>query len=119
MTPDEIKSRFPNASAAFIAANSDTVRLPQSPKPKSAHEHEPLGAIPRAASNGQRYAVSITSFRTRLLDPDNLCGKYFVDCLRYAGLLPDDTACVMDYRICQEKTESKRGERTEITITKL
>lgn len=119
MSPDEIKTRFPNASRAFIAANSEACCRSQSPQPKPTDGDEPLAEVPRAQGHGQRYAVCITSFRSRLLDPDNLCAKYFVDCLRYAGLISDDTACVMDYRIRQEKAEKKELQRTEITITKL
>lgn len=92
---------------------------PPSPEPQLSHVHEQLGQVPGTAGNGIRYGVSIKSFRTILLDPDNLCGKYFVDCLRYAGILPDDTAALVDYRICQEKVQTKDQERTEITIEEL
>ena len=72
-----------------------------------------------AKTNGTRFSISITSFRTRLCDPDNLCGKHFVDCLRYSGLIPDDTAAFVDYSIRQEKVAKKEDEKTEIIITKL
>src|SRR4051812_9263623 len=38
-----------------------------------------------------RVLVRITSYRRHLLDPDNLCAKYFLDCCRYAGILRDDS----------------------------
>jgi len=65
----------------------------------------------------QRFSVRITSYRVRLLDPDNLCGKYFVDCLRYSGIIPDDTATVVDYSIRQEKVRTKAEEATLIEVS--
>lgn len=93
--------------------------LPSSPQPQRAVRNEPLAEIPRAHGHGQRYAVVITSVRTRLLDPDNLCGKWFIDGLRHAGLIPDDTAAIVDYTICQKKAASKECQRTEIEIIPL
>lgn len=84
-------------------------------KPEQVVRDEPLAAIPRKNGNGQRYAIVIKSFRVRLLDPDNLSGKWFVDGLRHSGLIPGDTAAIVDYTIRQEKT-TKEFERTEITI---
>ena len=54
-----------------------------------------------------------------MLDPDNLCPKYFVDGLRYAGIIPDDTARDIVLHISQEKVDKKEEERTEITIVEL
>lgn len=62
-----------------------------------------------------RVRVRVVSFRSRLCDPDNLCPKYFVDCLRYAGLITDDTPELITLEVSQVKV--KRGEeRTEIEI---
>lgn len=80
---------------------------------------ESVAAIPGENSNSQRYDVCITSYRTRLLDPDNLSGKWFVDCLRHAGIIPDDTAAIVDYSIRQQKVATKAEEHTLVTITPL
>ena len=90
MTKNEITRRFPNASAAFIAANLD----PENSGPAAVVEHDP-GDAPLAAETLQRpdrrqFLVRVTSFRRRLLDEDNLCEKYHVDLCRYAGAIPDD-----------------------------
>ena len=63
-----------------------------------------------------RYAVVITSFRVRLADDDALIGKYFVDALRYCGLLASDETGGLDYKVRQEKVPHKSDERTEIEI---
>lgn len=69
------------------------------------------------AGNTGRVLVSITSFRRRLLDPDNLCGKWFLDCLRYCGLISDDRPEDISYFITQEKVKDKAQERTEIVVS--
>jgi hypothetical protein len=70
----------------------------------------------REEKNAGRYAVVITSFRVRLADDDALIGKYFVDALRYAGLLASDEVGGLDYQVRQAKVSHKSDERTEITI---
>lgn len=119
MTRNELLRRFPNASENFIAANLALGGAPSSAKPKSIVRHESLGAAPRKEAHRQRFSVRITSYRRRLADPDNLCGKFFVDQCRYLGLIPDDTAAVLDYSIRQEKVSRFIDERTEIEITLL
>lgn len=117
MTKAEILTKYPNASASFIRRNaSDAGGEVSRAEPQQVVRDALPPAVKRTAPNRTRYAVRITSFRSRLIDPDNLCGKFFTDCLRYAGLIPDDTAAIMDYSIRQQKT-SKDQERTEITLT--
>lgn len=66
--------------------------------------------------NSSRVFVRITSFRQRLIDPDNLVGKYFLDACRYAGLLRDDKESEITYEITQVPVVSKSEQRTEIEI---
>ena len=89
----------------------------QSPKPQRPICNEPVATVTGKEGNGQRFSVRITSYRVRLLDPDNLCGKYFVDCLRYSGIISDDTAEVVDYSIRQEKVRTKAEEATLIEVS--
>jgi hypothetical protein len=63
-----------------------------------------------------RLVVRIVSLRRRLLDPDNLCPKYFIDGLRYSGLIPGDRPQDIILEVRQEKVSSKENERTEIEI---
>lgn len=66
-----------------------------------------------------RCQIRITSVRSRLCDPDNLCGKYFVDALRYAGIIPDDRAQDIEYTIRQRKRGRLEEEHTEIEVIPL
>jgi Holliday junction resolvase RusA-like endonuclease len=79
--------------------------------------HESLATPKRKGKNAGRLLVRITSYRQRLTDPDNLCGKYFLDCCRYCGFLRDDSAAEIDFKISQIKVKTKLEERTEIEIT--
>lgn len=81
---------------------------------------EPMEASGRKESNAGRSVVRITSFRRRLLDKDNLYGgvKFFVDSLRYAQLIPNDSVTDIELEVVQEKVQSEEEERTEILITR-
>lgn len=120
LTPDKLREQF--AKNPDLARRNpgvfDDRRPSKDPELKRAPQHGPLPAVPAPQGVRPRFSVRIISFRARLLDPDNLVGKYAVDCLRYAGLLPDDTAEIMDYRIEQQKCP-KAEERTEIEVVKL
>lgn len=63
-----------------------------------------------------RVQLSIVSFRRRLIDPDNLCPKYFIDCLRYAGIIPNDREEDITLQVSQVKVKTKAEERTELEI---
>ena len=105
MTKNEITRRFPNASAAFIAANLD----PENAGPAAVVEHDPGHApLETEAVQGpdrRKFFVRITSFRRRLLDEDNLCEKYHVDLCRYAGAIPDDAPGQVKIEVGQVKSK--------------
>ena len=116
MKIDELKRLYPNASASFLKRNqasgaSSNTRIKQAPR------DEPVAKVSGTQGNSPRRTVRITSYRTRLLDADGLCGKYFVDCLRYAGVIVDDTSALLDYGIRQEKVRTRIEEFTVIEIT--
>lgn len=90
--------------------------LPPRPEPKSAVLHEPLGPIPGKKKDPGRILIRITSFRRHLLDTDDICPKYFVDCLRYAGLLHSDSFAAAEVATRQKKVRLPEEERTEIEI---
>ena len=60
--------------------------------------------------------VSITSYRCRLLDPDNLCIKFHIDAIRYAKIIKDDTAEDIEIILRQVKTKTRKAEKTIIEI---
>lgn len=81
--------------------------------PEPIVQHEPVAAKEREASHSGRIHVRVISYRRRLCDPDNLCPKYFIDCLRYAQIIPDDRAKDITLEVSQEKSND---ERTEIEV---
>ena len=119
MNPHDLEllaRKFP-LSESTRKRNTQAGGVASSPKPEQIVCHEPLATVSGEKENSYRYAVRICSYRTRLLDADNLTGKCFVDCLRYGGIIPDDTAAIMDYSISQQKVKTKKEERTEIEVT--
>ena len=88
-----------------------------SAQPQQIVRHDPLGETPREEENPGRIAVRIRSLRQRLLDPDNLCPKYFIDSIRYAKLIPDDSPSEIILEIQQAKVSLRSDERTEIEIS--
>lgn len=81
--------------------------------------HAALGAVQDQAGNRGGFLVRVTSFRRRLLDFDNLCEKYHVDCCRYAGLIPDDAPGVTQIEVAQQKTGKDEAEQIVIEIFRL
>lgn len=66
-----------------------------------------------------RVLVRVTSFRVRLLDEDNLCEKYHVDCLRYAGIISGDDPSQAKIETGQVRVKSKTEERVLIEVCAL
>jgi len=75
-----------------------------------------LGATQVQAATRQQFLVRVTSIRKRLLDVDNLCEKYHVDCCRYAGLLPTDAPDATQIEVRQRKAGKGEPEETIIEI---
>jgi hypothetical protein len=118
VTRNEILRRYPNASAAFIRANV-THGSPPGPEPKQAVRPRAHGKVQGTQEDSPRYSIRIIACRKRLIDPDNLCGKFFIDALRYAGVILEDTASVMDYSISQQKTQPGQEEYAIINIQRI
>lgn len=87
----------------------------QSSKSQPPIRHESLAEGQGKKKGARRFIVRITSFRSRLLDLDNLCAKSLLDSLRYAGLIPGDSPQDITLVVSQEKC-AKKDERTEIEI---
>ena len=108
-----------NGARASIVKTAASRSAPSSAEPEPIVRNESVGTAPREACYSMRVRVCVTSFRVRLLDPDNLCPKYFVDCLRYSNCIRDDRSQDIALEIRQEKVASKSDERTEIELTPL
>jgi len=97
------------------ATHSKTPR----PKPESPVLDESLWPPQREGQNPRRFRICITSVRKRLIDPDNLCGKYFIDCCRYAGLIHSDAPQFIEVTTTQRKPVEGEEEHTLIDILPL
>jgi len=88
------------------------------PKPQPAIS---IGAVGEEEAEGgylQRNLVRITSYRCRLLDPDNLAGgcKYAIDAIRKAKVIKDDREKDIRLEIFQVKVKTRKEEKTVIEV---
>ena len=86
-------------------------------QPEQAIRHESLAKNKGKTIHPDRIQLRIVSYRRRLIDPDNLCPKYFIDCLRYAGFIFDDSETHITLVTSQEKVATKQEECTSIELT--
>jgi hypothetical protein len=114
MNEEEIRKKFPRASQSFVRAN-------RTDRPRETPQLEPdpvvgaLGEGQAQAVHTGRFLVRIEAVRVRLIDQDNLCEKYHVDCLRYAGLIPDDSPDRTQIEVTQRK--AKKGEEEHVIVS--
>lgn len=113
MNREKLKQLFPNASPDFLDANSDGGKDPIPQRPVC---NEPVPTTQPKAKDSGRFTIHVKSYRTRLLDEDNLVAKFHVDALRYAGILPTDAPEKTSIQVSQEKVK-REGQKTEITIS--
>jgi len=124
MNETELRTRFPQASPAFIRRVLTGSEKPAidyydpgtAPKLEPDHGDGALGALQIQRPASARFFIRVTSRRKRLLDEDNLCEKYHVDCCRYAGLIPGDGPGQTRIEVRQEKVEPGAQEETVIEI---
>lgn len=126
---------FPNASQSFLDLNPHLDSKLSEPKERPRSEagddglvrpelerRTPDGAVGQAQTKGGntvRFLVRVTSVRSRLIDEDNLCEKFVVDCCRYAGLLPDDAPGRCRIEATQRKVKKGDPEGVLIEISEL
>ncbi len=137
MTRQQLKTKFPNASPAFLNANAD---LFDNPPSRSNHQASQAGKEPSrgadtdspvvepSVSHGaldaariqkgvsRNVLVRVTAMRKRLLDEDNLCEKYVVDLLRNAGIIFDDAPGETKIEVCQQKAAKGEAERVKVEV---
>ena len=116
MTPDQLKAKFPNASADFLKANLHADHSRQAAVMERSAGDESL-----ATNQGQERAagklhVRFVSVRKRLLDPDNVSVKWTLDCLRYAGIIRGDEPDKISLEVSQRKTNKGEREQTIIEV---
>jgi len=86
----------------------------RNPKPKRPVRNEPLAKGECKKENTGRVHIRLTARRKRLIDPDNLIFKYHIDCLRYAGAIPDDREGDVTIETRQEKTSGQEETLIEL-----
>lgn len=114
MNLNELRQLFPNASRSVIEANVEGAG-----SNAELERHPGNGALAQGRvqkADAGRILVRITSVRKRLLDEDNLCEKYILDCCRYAGLIPDDSPEQVHVETFQRKAGKEEEEHTLIWI---
>lgn len=111
--------KFANASQSFLRLNPHLDDTGTPPKLERSAGDGALETPQTKGGNQGRVFVRVTSIRKRLLDPDNLCEKYHLDCCRYAGLLRDDTAAEISLKTDQRKARKGEEEHIEIEIMEL
>ena len=89
---------------------------PTNPKPEPPVLDGPL-AEEEVEGRDTRRRITVTSYRVRLLDQDNLCIKYHIDGLRYNGVIEDDTTKHIVITERQVQVATRKEERTEIEVT--
>lgn len=115
MTREQLITRFPHASEAFIRDNCvDDSRQP------AVVELPPVGQRPAKDKSQARHPskvrVRIIDVRRRLVDPDGLCPKYHIDCLRYAGLIYQDSQEAITLETSQRCCLAGEVPHTEISL---
>ena len=119
MSPEQFNKLFPNATDDVRKRNAhllDTWTPPvvePDPRPRA------LVKIQAKEGSHGRFRVRVTSVRNRLLDEDNLCEKYVVDCCRYAGLIPGDAPGQTKIEVDQRKCAKGEEEHIEVSISKM
>ena len=83
-------------------------------KPKRPVLNEQLAKGNGKKENTGRIHIRLTARRKRLIDPDNLIFKYHIDCLRYAGAIPDDREGDVTIETHQEKTRGQEETLIEL-----
>jgi Holliday junction resolvase RusA-like endonuclease len=116
ITQKKLENSVSSAKKANGTHKANHRRRSSSPKSEQDVWDESLAAKAREKRYPGRISVIITSNRKRLLDQDNLCVKYFLDCLRYAGVIPDDNPQAIDLQIRQIKVSKGQKEFTRIEV---
>lgn len=105
---------FSHASQSFRELNP---ALGGSRKPAKLERHteqDPLGKARVQKDPQGKFLVRLVSVTNRLYDEDNICEKYHVDILRYAGVLPSDAPGKATIQTLQRKC--KKGEEPHVEI---
>ena len=113
MTPEQLKSKFPHASASFIRINNSRLHTPEPERPKKRALERPVS---REEESPVRLEICFRIYATRACDWDNYRTKDLQDALIIAGLLPDDNWRTLQGRVESHQVQTKAEERTEVSV---
>lgn len=115
LTLEQFLQLFPNSTPATLRANGFESARPVAVAERTVR-YEPVAAPSVKEKDSGRFFVRLTSVRNQLLDEDNLCPKFHVDLLRYAGIIPSDAPDRTGIRTTQRKCREGEEEHVEIAI---
>jgi len=117
---EQIRKLFPQASADFIRKNfGDVVEGAwEDASTQPASRDGTLAESQAQETNPVGFFIRITSVRKRLADWDGIVGKYHTDCIRYAGIIPNDDPTTAFIQTTQRKAEKGEEEHTLIEVYK-
>lgn len=118
MTHGELQKSV-EANPALAKRNPHLVHPLPHPQPEPDPGHELLGKVPRATEVHGRVRVVITSIRSQFIDPDNLCPKYVIDCLRHCGAIADDDLSHIEILCKQSRARRVQEQGTLIELIPL
>ena len=107
------------ANPSLSCPDLETVNPRETSTAQPAPRYEPLGASQVQKENPGRFLVRVKSYRVRLADEDGLIGKYHIDCLRYAGYLPNDSPEICRIESPTQEKCKAGEERVEIELYRL
>lgn len=107
---DGVYERIDVIQRTFLDAKSTSGNR----KPKRPVRNESLAKDEGKEKNTGRIHIRFTVKRKRLIDPDNIIAKYLIDCLRYAGAIPDDRQKDVSLEVRQEKTREEEETLIEL-----
>jgi hypothetical protein len=110
MTQQQYEAYTQRRAAALMAARQQGA-IAQQPA-----RNEPLAQAQAEEGDTSRCLVRVTSYRSRLLDEDNLVAKYHIDALRYAGVLASDAPQHTHIECRQVKVHKGQTEGTLIEV---
>lgn len=117
LTLDDLLTKCGPAVRRLNAGLFQAHGLPPMPEPEPPLRNG-IQEAPRCETRfTTRVLVRITSYRCQPADPDNIIGKWMVDCLRYCRVIGNDRKEDIDYQVHQEKVRTRKEERTEIVVT--
>jgi hypothetical protein len=121
MKKSALLKRFPRANQGFLALGIDgTDHGAGDPGPAAELERSAEHGVSRPRKlegrHSEFFLVRVTAVRKRLLDDDNACEKYHVDCLRYAGVIHSDARSTTRIKTAQRRCAEGESEKVIVEV---